>query len=115
MKYCTKCGAQLNDDALYCSNCGNPVHKSEKAIYSDGNKDTTKSNDIFVTLAKVFMVLGCIINGSMIIPLAWCIPMTVSYWRRVDDGEEISVAFKICAILFVSTIGGIMMLFSKDD
>lgn len=27
MKYCTKCGAQMNDDALFCSKCGAKVEE----------------------------------------------------------------------------------------
>ena len=27
MKYCTKCGAQMNDDALFCPKCGTKVEE----------------------------------------------------------------------------------------
>ena len=27
MKYCTKCGAPMNDDALFCPKCGNKVEE----------------------------------------------------------------------------------------
>ena len=28
MIYCKKCGAQLNDDARFCAQCGNPIDKT---------------------------------------------------------------------------------------
>ena len=30
MKYCTKCGAQMNDDALFCPKCGTKVEVVEE-------------------------------------------------------------------------------------
>ena len=30
MKYCTKCGAQMNDDALFCPKCGTKVEVIEE-------------------------------------------------------------------------------------
>ena len=40
--------------------------------------------------------------------------MTVSYCKKIKTGEPISVGFKICSLLFVSTIAGIIMLIDKD-
>jgi len=59
--------------------------------------------------AKFFMVYGTVASGWAIIPLFWCIPMTVTYFRKVKKGEPISVAFKICSCLFVSGFGGAIM------
>ena len=30
--FCTKCGKQLNDDALFCGACGTPVSKSQNVV-----------------------------------------------------------------------------------
>lgn len=62
------------------------------------------------TAALVFMILGTIAFGLAIIPLAWCIPMCVSYARKTKNGEPVSTAFGVCSILFVSFIGGILVL-----
>lgn len=41
VKYCVDCGTQLDDDALFCSNCGK---KSEFMPNSDSQNDKTVSN-----------------------------------------------------------------------
>ena len=31
--YCKKCGELLNDDAMFCSNCGTAVHTNDVVVY----------------------------------------------------------------------------------
>ena len=64
--------------------------------------------------AKVFMVISCVVMGLWIITLAWTIPMTSSYSRKINSNEPVSVGFKICTLLFINVIAGILMLCSKD-
>ena len=64
--------------------------------------------------AKVFMVISCVVMGLWIITLAWTIPMTSSYSRKINNNEPVSIGFKICTLLFVNVIAGILMLCSKD-
>ena len=103
MKYCSKCGGQIADEAVICVNCGCVVE----------NKTVAKNSGL-KTAAKVFMILGTIIMGIYIIPLAWCLPMTISYCRKVKKGEPVSTGFKVCSLLFVSLLGGIFMLCDND-
>ena len=56
------------------------------------------------------MIIATVISGFAIIPLCWCIPMTVYYSKRIKTGEPIDIGFKICTLLFVSTLSGILML-----
>lgn len=49
-----------------------------------------------------------------LIPLYWCIPMTIIYFKKVKNNEPISVGFKICSLLFVSLIGGVLMLCDNE-
>ena len=100
MKYCTMCGKEMPDDAEYCPSCG---HKMEPT-------DRSSLNDTLRTIAKVFMVIATVISGFALIPLAWMIPMTVVYFSKVKNKEKISLAFKICALLFASKVAGILML-----
>lgn len=66
------------------------------------------------TVAFIFMVIGVL--GSLFtigwLSLLWTAPMTFWYYYKsiCDDDEDVSVAFKVCSLLFVSLIGGIVML-----
>lgn len=104
MKYCTLCGAEMLDDAVVCVKCGCSADAPAKA----------KDDGTMKLLVKIFMILGCISIGWMLIPLAWCIPMTVSTFRKLDAGEKFSTGFKVCTLIFVSLVAGIIMLCSDD-
>ncbi len=106
MKYCTKCGNELVDEAVVCPKCG--CAAETKAIKKD--EPSTLS-----TIAKIFMIISCVTVGWTLIPLAWCIPMTVSYCRKIKNKEPISVSFKVCTLIFVSTVSGILMLCDDDS
>ncbi len=103
MKYCTNCGAEMPDDADVCEKCGCTADAPAK-----DNSDTMK------LVVKIFMVLSCVLGAFAIIPLAWCIPMTVFTFRSFKSGEKLSKGFKICSLLFVSLVAGIIMLCSDD-
>ncbi len=40
--------------------------------------------------------------------------MTISYFNHVRDRQPVSVGFKICSLLFVNLIAGILMLCDSD-
>ena len=109
MKYCAKCGAELIDEAVVCVRCGAPT-----GIYKQNFKSR---NSAFVTLSQTFMIIGTVFMGilGLLIPLAWCIPMTVSYFNKVKYGQPISTGFKVCSLLFVSLLGGIFMLVDENQ
>ena len=67
------------------------------------------------TAAKVFMILRCVISGFALIPLCWTVPMTVHYCRAVREHRRVGVGFKVCSLLFVSLIAGILMLCDPED
>lgn len=72
------------------------------------------ANDTMATVIKVFLIISCIVLGIYIIPLAWCIPMTISVWKSLNEHRPISTAMKICVLLFVNTISGILLLVDKN-
>lgn len=107
MKYCTHCGSELVDEAVVCVHCGRSVQAAALSV--------AKKDDTMETVVKIMMILGCVSMGWMIIPLAWCIPMTVTTFRHYKNGEPLSTGFKICTLLFVSVIAGICMLCMNDQ
>lgn len=94
---------EIDDSAAYCPYCGAPT----------GEK---RDNDsMLTTIAQIFMVIGCVAGAPLLLPLCWSIPMTVSYFRRVKERRPIGIGFKVCTLLFVSLVAGIMMLCDGDN
>lgn len=124
MKYCTKCGNELYDEAVLCPKCGCPVQNA--SISAD------KPSGGLKTAAKVFMILTCAFAGlvriiglilggyysyytfTSFISLGWCIPMTVSYFKKTKNSLPVSTGFKVCTLLFVNLLSGIFMLCDKE-
>lgn len=110
MKFCTHCGREIMEEAVVCPGCGCSVAAASVATAAP----VAKSSGL-ATAAKVFMVLGTIIMGIYLIPLAWCIPMTVTYFNKVKNNQPVGTGFKVCCLLFVSLLGGIFMLCDKEN
>ena len=119
MKYCTNCGSPISETAKFCGNCGVPAAGQtgeaervyEPPYYENGPR---RRDDGMVTVIKVFLILSCIGLGMFLIPLAWCIPMTVSIFRKLNSGEPIDTGLKVCTLLFVNLIAGILLLCMED-
>ena len=119
MKYCAKCGTQLQDDAIFCSKCENKTEASEANTGEKNVKNETFSAETRASLrnlAKIFMIVFTAI-GSLcyLIPLAWCLPMTLHYINKVNNGEKVSLEFKICSLIFVGILPGIFMLLDTEQ
>lgn len=113
MKYCATCGKELNDNAVYCDRCGTQVDNRRRATDRYGN-EIVKHDSALTLATKIFMIISCVVSACVVIPLAWCIPMTVSYWNAVEEGRPVSTAFKVCTLIFVNVIPGILMLCDND-
>ena len=100
MRYCSKCGSEIEDEAVFCPHCGCRVSYNQPVAESNGLQ----------TAAKVFLILSCISVGIFLVPLIWMLPMTISYFNACKEGRSVSTGFKICTLLFVNMIAGILML-----
>ena len=103
MSYCSHCGKEIEEGAVVCTQCGFAITKEiPKPIKSYG-------------VLKGFMILGCIISAfAYLIPLCWCIPMTVNLFDKIKRREKMGTGFKVCVLLFVSAIAGILLLCDND-
>lgn len=104
MKYCSHCGNELHEEAVICVKCGCSVEKPLPAAKS------LRKDDTLATVIKVFLIISCIAQGWLIIPLAWCIPMTISIFKKLNNSEPIGTGFKVCTLIFVSVVSGICLL-----
>ena len=130
MKFCKNCGTQLEDAAGFCGNCGTaceqPQQQAQQQAYQQPQQQAYQQPyqqpyapaprpiSGLATAAKILMIVSTVVMGFYLIPLAWCIPMVISYSNKLKRGEPISIGFKICTLLFVNTIAGILMLCDKD-
>lgn len=62
----------------------------------------------------VLCLLSTIVMGVFIIPLLWCVPMTMKAYRYYKGTEtNLSTGFAVCTLLFVNVIAGILMLLDQ--
>lgn len=108
--FCPNCGAEIPNGAGFCGNCGCSVGENKPAVQVKSGRDDTLS-----TVVKVFLIIACITQGWMLIPLAWCIPMTVKIFNCLKTGQPISTGLKVCTLLFVSLVAGICLLCMDDN
>ena len=108
MKFCQSCGSELFDEAVICPKCG-------CAVAENKSTSSKKGDDGLALAVKVFLILGCIAQGWLILPLAWCLPITISICKKMNKGEPVGIGLKIWALLFVNTIGGILSICRSDD
>ncbi|MBQ9266080.1 MAG: zinc-ribbon domain-containing protein [Bacilli bacterium] len=107
-KYCSNCGAELHENDSFCASCGAKIDNNQ--IYMGDSKKKEEGKKTLRTVALVFMIINTVIFGFALIPLAWMIPMCIHVNEKLKTGEEISIGFKICTLLFCSTIAGILLL-----
>lgn len=107
--YCSKCGNEVVDEAVICTKCGCVIEKPKTALsqQTDEISSTKKA-------AKVFMLIGLIFSAFSLIPLIWTIPMYNSYCNKIENGEKVETGFKVCCLLFVNAIAGLIMLCDND-
>lgn len=116
MKYCTKCGTQLPDDARFCSVCGAAQADGPSPIPAPVSAPApipAQKESTLGTVAFVFMIISCVMTGFFLIPLCWTIPMTVWY-SSARKVRPVGMGFKVCTLLFVSLIAGILMLVDDE-
>ena len=129
-KYCTHCGKELPEGTAFCPDCGTAVGTAQPkperpAPVVEEKKEEPGRRNGLQTTALVFMfvefgflgLMGLIylfLLGALallyLIPLAWMIPMTVHYAKITRTGKSPTTGFKVCTLLFVNLIAGILML-----
>ena len=113
--YCRKCGAELKDGDIFCPKCGQKV---EEEVHQETVRQEVvfkrQRDESLCNVGFIFCVIGTVVLGFAIFPLLWCIPMTTSFSEKAKYGEKVGVGFKICTLLFVSFIAGIL-LFCRNE
>ena len=63
----------------------------------------------------VLCIISTVCACWTIIALAWMIPMTMHSYGIYKGEKPNTVAFGVCTLIFVSLIGGILLLCSNKD
>ena len=110
MKYCKNCGQMLNDEDQFCPSCGCPQNDENQNNGYQNNGYQGSGNQTLQTVNKVLLVLTCIASAFAILPLIWVLPMTIHYFNATKNGYDVGTGFKVCTLIFVNLIVGILML-----
>lgn len=129
--WCGKCGNEISDDAKFCNACGAPVMQAQEQEQTPYVYDASQTTYIYNTntlttfprenssglllAAFIFNLISTIGFAVLIIPLAWCIPMTIHSYGVYKGTKPNTVGFGVCTLIFVSLIGGILMLVADKD
>lgn len=138
-KYCAKCGNKLSENAVYCTICGSKFGEPDYwTKHKESNKSglglaakilciiSSVCVGFFGLIYVIAMGIGLGVASqegeyAVVIPLfmfiiifiAICIvsiSMTVSLCRRLKNNQTIGTGFKICILLLVNLIAGILLL-----
>ncbi len=112
-KFCEKCGHQVHKDAIICPNCGCSVDKMSAQQHFEKVNNQRPGKGL-ITAIKIFLILSCLAGAVYVVPLFWMVPMTIHAFKKYDRGEPLSTGFKVCTLIFVNTIAGILMLCDKN-
>ena len=109
MKYCPHCGSEVHPEAVICVKCGCSIPVENPPAPAAAKDDTMQ------TVIKIFLIIGCIVQGWTILPLAWMIPITVAIFKRMNSGQPVGTGLKVAALLLVNLVAGICLLCTHDD
>lgn len=122
MKFCRNCGNEVSDVTKFCPNCGQKISGDFEKVdndyreeyYGDRKRPSNKIS-IISQIAKAFMIVGCVSGAcAFFIPLLWMLPMFMHYDKCLKQRKEVSTSFKICTLLFVNVVAGVLMLVDDD-
>lgn len=125
--FCRKCGTQLSENATFCSQCGASVVeevKTEEVVVesTETQKTHARKPDGMGLTAQILMILSCAItilssftvSWFYLISLVWMIPISICVANKLKFYEPVGMGLKICTLLFVNTIAGILLLCRKE-
>lgn len=110
-------GYQQQPNAAYAQPQTNTtyVYNTSQTVYPAQVLYPRENSGGMLMAAFIFNLITTIGLGFLIIPLAWCIPMTVHSYGIYKGKKPNTVAFGVCTLIFVSLIGGILMLVADKD
>ena len=109
MKFCTKCGKQIMDQAIVCPGCGCLVEKNSTVFAPSANESKTQASLILgivgIVFAWIFALIGHITSIVGIV-------IGIKEYKKTDKitGLVLSIVGEVCSI-FSSIIGAVASLY----
>ena len=97
----------MHEKAVICVQCGRSAEPARRS--------PAAQNHSLITVIKIFLIIACISQGWLILPLLWCIPMTVHVFSRLNRGQPVGVGMKIAVLLLLNMVSGICLLCMDDN
>ena len=107
---CAQASAEQVDPAAGEVVCQAQIIDDRQPTYNMDSQDSTLR-----LIAFVFCVISTVTAVWMLIPLAWMVPMTVITLGIYKGKKRNTTVFGVCTLIFVSLVGGILLLVSKKD
>lgn len=83
--------------------------------FIQANASTAESAPDHQLIIGIFVAYFIALAVGYLITLAWCIPMTITTWRKLQRRENMGVGFRVCVLLFVNLIAGILLLCLEEE
>ena len=132
MRYCPHCGNQVEDEAVVCVKCG------RKVLSVSAERRVSNEYEVTSVFIKIFMILSLFTSAASaiysyvvaqaisssfwwicmavsVLSYSWIIPMTVIAFKKLRRRERIGMAFKICTLLFVNLVAGVLLLCLPEE
>lgn len=108
--FCKKCGKEIEEGVKFCPSCGESVEETIVKAEVVGKEE----HSTMKLIAFIFAIIATITSAAAIIPLCWTIPMTVSIYKAYENEKDLSTGFKVCTLIFLSLVSGILLLCDED-
>lgn len=110
MKYCTKCGAQMDDDALFCPKCGTKVEEVAEDKPAPQPVEESPKTNAKVKGARV-SIHEQTVKQFLPLPLA-LIACSIALWiiNAVGNTSGIARVMPLLLFMFLSGFLGVMSL-----
>lgn len=139
MKFCQYCGAEVHEEAVVCVHCGRSIDQPKKSgSQSNANTLITIAKVFMIISCAGIPAFGLLYGLIMLatalatatteiiiaavafligfcIPLAWMLPLTINVHNKSKNHEPIGVGIKVCTLLFVNVVAGILLLCANDE
>ncbi len=66
-------------------------------------------------VAFIFVIVSCVINAFLVVPLLWLVPMAWWSWCIYKGKKPNTVLFGVLCLIFCSLVSGILLLVSTKD